>query len=107
VVVDDGSPLPVGPLVPEDPRLRLVRHDGNRGLGAALNYPARLSTLVAAGVPVLQRDNSGHVVATQTLLRERDIGLPSPHRLRCARWRALLKTSTEIGTDSCGDGAHL
>jgi glycosyltransferase involved in cell wall biosynthesis len=40
-----------------------------------LNYPARLTTLIAAGVPVLQRDNSGHVVATQTLVRERGIGL--------------------------------
>ena len=40
-----------------------------------LNYPARLATLVAAGVPLLQRDNTGHVVATQTLVRERDIGL--------------------------------
>ena len=40
-----------------------------------LNYPARLTTLVAAGVPVLQGDNSGHVVATQTLARERDLGV--------------------------------
>ena len=40
-----------------------------------LNYPARLATLVTAGVPVLQRDNRGHVVATQSLVRERDIGL--------------------------------
>ena len=40
-----------------------------------LNYPARLTTLVLAGVPVLQRDNSGSVVATQTLVRERGIGL--------------------------------
>ena len=37
VVVDDGSPLPVAPLLPADPRIRLVRHDSNRGLGAALN----------------------------------------------------------------------
>ena len=37
VVVDDGSPTPVEPLLPADPRLRLVRHDANRGLGAALN----------------------------------------------------------------------
>jgi hypothetical protein len=37
VVVDDGSPVPVGPLVPDDPRLRVVRHKRNRGLGAALN----------------------------------------------------------------------
>ncbi len=40
-----------------------------------LNYPARLTTLVAAGVPVLQRDNTGSVVATQTLVRERGLGL--------------------------------
>jgi glycosyltransferase involved in cell wall biosynthesis len=40
-----------------------------------LNYPARLTTLVAAGVPVLQRDNTGAVVATQTLVRDRGIGL--------------------------------
>jgi hypothetical protein len=35
VVVDDGSREPV--TVPADPRLRLVRTDDNRGLGAALN----------------------------------------------------------------------
>ncbi len=40
-----------------------------------LNYPARLTTLVAAGVPVLQRDNAGSIVATQTLVRDRGIGL--------------------------------
>ena len=40
-----------------------------------LNYPARMGTLAAAGVPMLQRDNAGHVVATQALCRERDLGL--------------------------------
>jgi Glycosyl transferase family 2 len=40
-----------------------------------LNYPARLTTLVAAGVPLLQRDNTGHTVATQSLVRERGLGL--------------------------------
>jgi hypothetical protein len=40
-----------------------------------LNYPARLTALVAAGLPVLQRDNQGSVVATQTLARERNLGL--------------------------------
>ena len=40
-----------------------------------LNYPARLTTLVAAGVPLIQRDNSGSVVATQTLVRERGMGV--------------------------------
>ena len=40
-----------------------------------LNYPARLTTLVAAGVPVIQRDNAGSIVATQSLVRERGLGL--------------------------------
>jgi glycosyltransferase involved in cell wall biosynthesis len=40
-----------------------------------LNYPARLATLAVAGLPVLQRDNAGAIVATQTLVRERDLGL--------------------------------
>ena len=40
-----------------------------------LNYPARLGTLAAAGVPMIQRDNSGSVVATQNLVREHDLGL--------------------------------
>ncbi len=40
-----------------------------------LNYPARLATLAVAGLPVLQRDNTGAIVATQTLARQLDIGL--------------------------------
>jgi hypothetical protein len=40
-----------------------------------LNYPARLATLVAAGVPLVQRDNAGSVVATQTLVRRHGLGL--------------------------------
>ncbi len=53
---------------------------GNRGdIRAAswddLNYPARLPTLAAAGVPVLQPDNAGSVVATQTLARSRELGV--------------------------------
>ncbi|MBW3615106.1 MAG: glycosyltransferase [Actinobacteria bacterium] len=40
-----------------------------------LNYPARMATLAAAGVPMIQRDNSGSIVATQTLARERDLGV--------------------------------
>jgi hypothetical protein len=31
-----------------------------------LNLPARMSTLAAAGLPMLQRANGGHIVATQT-----------------------------------------
>ena len=40
-----------------------------------LNYPARLATLVVSGLPVLQRDNPGSIVATQTLVRSRNLGL--------------------------------
>jgi len=40
-----------------------------------LNYPARISTLAAAGLPMIQRDNGGHSVAAQTLARELDIGI--------------------------------
>jgi len=53
------------------------RNDGDlrRADWDDLNYPARLTTLVLAGVPLLQRDNAGSVVATQTLARERGLGL--------------------------------
>jgi hypothetical protein len=40
-----------------------------------MNYPARIGPLVAAGLPLLQRDNAGAVVATQSLARDCDIGL--------------------------------
>ena len=40
-----------------------------------LNYPARMGTLAAAGVPMVQRDNTGSIVATQTLARERELGV--------------------------------
>jgi glycosyltransferase involved in cell wall biosynthesis len=40
-----------------------------------LNYPARLATMLVAGLPLIQHENSGAVFATQALARERDIGL--------------------------------
>jgi glycosyltransferase involved in cell wall biosynthesis len=40
-----------------------------------LNYPARIATLVSAGLPLLQRDNSESIVATQNLARDLDIGV--------------------------------
>jgi hypothetical protein len=40
-----------------------------------LNYPARMPTLAAAGLPFIQYDNSGAVVAVQSLARELDIGM--------------------------------
>ncbi len=40
-----------------------------------LNYPARLATLAVAGLPLLQYDNSGSIVATQSIVRNLDIGI--------------------------------
>jgi hypothetical protein len=40
-----------------------------------LNYPARIATLAMAGLPMIQRDNPGAIVAAQTLARRLDIGL--------------------------------
>lgn len=40
-----------------------------------LNYPARMSTLAAAGLPMIQKDNAGHIVATQSLIKELNMGI--------------------------------
>ena len=56
-----------------------------------LNYPARIPTLVSAGLPLLQRDNSGSIVAAQSLVPERD--------------RALFFTSfAEVGAELREEG---
>jgi glycosyltransferase involved in cell wall biosynthesis len=40
-----------------------------------LNYPARLSTLAAAGLPMIQQANPGAIVATQTLVAQLGAGI--------------------------------
>jgi len=40
-----------------------------------LNYPARMSTIAAAGLPMIQKSNCNHIVASQNLVRKLDIGL--------------------------------
>jgi hypothetical protein len=40
-----------------------------------LNYPARMATYAVAGLPMLQRDNTGACVAIQTIGRERDLSV--------------------------------
>jgi hypothetical protein len=40
-----------------------------------LNYPARLSTLAVAGLPMLQKANDGALVATQALTRQLGVGI--------------------------------
>jgi hypothetical protein len=44
-----------------------------------LNYPARIGTLAAAGLPLIQRRNAGAIVATQTLAQQLDIGIFCAH----------------------------
>ncbi|AWB93621.1 glycosyltransferase family 2 protein [Aeromicrobium chenweiae] len=39
-----------------------------------LNYPARIGTYAAAGIPMIQRDSAGSVVASERLIRELDLG---------------------------------
>lgn len=40
-----------------------------------LNIPARMATLALAGIPMLQADNSGHIVATQSFVKKHNLGL--------------------------------
>jgi len=40
-----------------------------------LNMPARMNTLAAAGLPMIQYDNTGHIVAVQEHLKKIDAGL--------------------------------
>jgi glycosyltransferase involved in cell wall biosynthesis len=40
-----------------------------------LNYPARMSTLAAAGLPMILKNNPGHIVATQSLIETLGIGI--------------------------------
>jgi hypothetical protein len=51
------------------------RGDLRRSNWDDLNYPARIATLAAAGLPLLQYDNRDAIVASQTLARQMDIGL--------------------------------
>ncbi len=59
--------------------LHLLRSENGGDLRRAnwgdLNYPARIPTLVSAGVPLLQYDNGDAVVAQQSLARRLDLGL--------------------------------
>jgi len=40
-----------------------------------LNIPARINTYMAAGLPVIQRNNADHIVATQKLIEKLNIGV--------------------------------
>lgn len=40
-----------------------------------LNMPARMNTLAAAGLPMIQMDNTGHIVGMQSRVKKDDLGL--------------------------------
>lgn len=49
--------------------------DIRRAIWDDLNVPARMSALAAAGLPFLQRDNSGSIVASQSLAHKLNSGI--------------------------------
>jgi hypothetical protein len=49
--------------------------DLTRAVWDDLNLPARMATLAAAGLPMIQRDNTGATVAIQSVGRELGVGL--------------------------------
>ena len=65
-----------------------------------LNIPARLATLAVSGLPQLQGDNTGSLVATQTVVRQLDTGLffrdmhELAEQLRDSRRLALVQENT-------------
>lgn len=40
-----------------------------------LNIPARMATLALSGIPMLQKNNNGHIVAIQSLVKKLNLGL--------------------------------
>lgn len=78
-----------------------------------LNYPARLATLAAAGLPMIARDNSGHIVATQALAQRLGIGVlyrSLPELARQLRDGAALAATRERVLAARGEfcfGTHV
>ena len=77
-----------------------------------LNVPARMGTLAAAGVPMVQRDNAGHAVASQTLSRRHGAGVfyrdaaDLVAQLRDRDRMAALRRSTWASRDQFTFDAH-
>jgi len=122
VVVDDGSPGDVAGALPEDGRIRVLRHERNRGLGAALNtgleaalgdviaylpcddlwFPDHLASLLRA----LDRTPDAGVVIADLDPDGDDAGAPEPwpqlvqvaHYATRARW----VERRELETDDLG-----
>src|SRR5215216_1402782 len=67
IVVDDGSSEDVAAALPEDARVLLLRHERNRGLGAALN--TGLDRAHSDVIAYLPADDLWYAAHLTTLLR--------------------------------------
>ena len=82
VVVDDGSADDPAPAVPDDPRVRVLRHPENRGLGAALNTGLDATTApVVAYLPADDAWDADHLATLLPLLADADLAWSG------VRWR--------------------
>ena len=78
-----------------------------------LNLPARIATLAVAGVPTIQRDNRGAIVAAQRVARELDSGIFSSafeelgDRLRDERELARLLANAWATREEMTFDAHV
>jgi glycosyltransferase involved in cell wall biosynthesis len=93
VVVDDGSPDDVAAALPPDERIVLMRHERNRGLGAAMN--TGLDRARAHAIAYLPADDvwlRGHLTALLGLLDDAGPWLIDGPRIEAAlveaaQWR--------------------
>jgi hypothetical protein len=77
-----------------------------------LNLPARMATLAAAGLPMIQRDNAGAIVAAQSVVRRLDCGIfyhtipELAERLRDHSEMARLRDNAWTSRDTFTFDAH-
>jgi hypothetical protein len=92
VVVDDGSADDVRAALPGDPRIVLLRHDRNRGLGAALNTALdRTCGDVVAYLPADDVWHAGHLAELLRLLDDPGVVLAHTARLPPGRDLQLVQ----------------
>ena len=79
VVVDDGGTVPAARSLPEDPRVRVLRHDAPKGVSAARN--AGLAAAASAWVAFLDDDD---LWGPHKLRRQLDAVHATGHRWACS-----------------------
>jgi SAM-dependent methyltransferase len=109
VVVDDASAEP--PVLPDDPRIRLVRHDANRGLAAARNTGIRAARCEL--ILPLDSDDAlapDYLARTMPILRDRpevDCVFTDLHTFGAddAVWHYAVRTPAEMADGQWIPGA--